>query len=76
MKKKIGILPLIIFNQNMATYVVGTQKARLNETFLLSTQSIKAKGQHIFFKTLRPGQVSFIYLAPAVRITYAEDRMK
>ena len=29
-------------SKHMAMYVVGTQKTRLNETFLLSTQNIMA----------------------------------
>ena len=47
----------------MATYVVGTQKTRLNEVSIL-----------FFSKTLRSGQVSLIYFAQAVRKIYAEDR--
>ena len=45
----------------MATYIVGTQKTRLNEVSIL-------------FSKLRSGQVSLIYFAQAVRIIYAEDR--
>ena len=48
----------------MATYVVGTRKTRLNETFLLSNQISK----------LRSGQEGLIFFVKAARITYAEDR--
>ena len=47
----------------MATYVVGTQKTRLNETFLLSAHVY----QHF-------PQVSLIYFAQAERIINAEDK--
>ena len=56
----------------MATYVVGTQKTRLNETFLLSAHV----GQHFFPKTMLSGQVSLIFFAQAVRIINAEDRVQ
>ena len=58
----------------MATYVVGAQKTRLNETLLLSTQNIMALYVSILFQTLRSGQVRLIYFAQAVRIIYAKDR--
>ena len=58
----------------MATYFVGAQKTRLNETLLLSTQNIMALYVSILFQTLRSGQVSLIYFAQAVRIIYAKDR--
>ena len=57
-------------SKHMATYVVGTQKTRLNETFLLSAHV----GQHFSPKTMLSGQVSLIYFAQAVRIINAEDR--
>ena len=57
----------------MATYVVGTQKTRLNETLLLCTQ-LSFLCRSAFFSKLRSGQISLIYYAQAVRIIYAEDR--
>ena len=54
----------------MATYVVGTQKTRLNETFLLSAHV----GQHFFPKTMLSRQVGLIYFAQAVRIMNSENR--
>ena len=60
--------------KHMATYVVGAQKTRLNETLLLSTQNIMALYVSILFQTLRSGQVRLIDFAQAVRIIYAKDR--
>ena len=54
----------------MATYVVGTQKTRLNETFLLSAHVC----QHFPQKTMPSGQISLIYFALAVRIINAENK--
>ena len=56
----------------MATYIVVTQKTRLNETCEHPKYN-GSVGQH-FFSKLRSGQVRLIYFAQAVRIIYAEDR--
>ena len=40
----------------MATYVVGTQKTRLNEKFLLCTQNIMTLKISIFFQDFVQGR--------------------
>ena len=59
----------------MATYVVGTQKTRLNETFLLNAQNIMALYVSIFFlqnSAFRAGK--FDLICPGCMDNYAEDR--
>ena len=56
----------------MVTYIMGTQKNHLNETFLLSTKN-GSVGQH-FFQNSAFRTIGLIYFAQAVRIFYAEDR--